>query len=277
MSSALAVLINGQDEERVSVLDRGLQYGDGLFTTLAVHEGTPLGLKAHLRRLVRDCRRLGLPPPPSCLPDEARQLAAGHRRAALKITLTRGQSASGYACPDELRPNRILTLLPWPVRPAHYAVEGVAVQFCRHRLAPQPALAGIKHLNRLDQVLARRELSTGIAEGLLLDQAGRVIEGTMSNVFLRRGSAWRTPDLGRCGVAGVVREQLLTHLEATRQAAEVGDVLPEEVETADEMFLCNSMIGVWPVRQLAGARFRDFSGSRLLAAWLAEEGAIAPG
>ena len=277
MARILTTLINGQERATIPVLDRGLQFGDGLFTTLAVHDGVALCLEAHLLRLEQGALVLGIPMSRPRLAAEVRSIVTGCQRAVLKIIISRGVSGRGYACPVACRPTRILSLLSWPKWQGRPSQEGVVVRFCDHRLSEHPVLAGIKHLNRLDQVLARREWSTKeVAEGLMLDQSGRIVEGTMSNVFLRHGRVWRTPALRHCGVAGIIRTAILQHLQDLRWPLEVGDVLPGEIAAADELFLCNSLIGIWPVRRLGTLQFQDFSAARILTTALMKKGMIAP-
>lgn len=250
----IAVLVNGLPVEHISVSDRGLLYGDGLFETLAVDAGRPLLWEAHLQRLRAGCACLGLPAPDGeVLADEATQLCAGQARAVLKIIVTRGPSARGYAPPPVATPTRILSRSPWPDHPAAHARHGVAVMWCATPLARNPRLAGIKHLNRLEQVLARAECPPAFAEGLMCDTDGQAIAGTMSNLFAVVGDTLVTPDLSQSGVAGVVRAQVLAAARARGLDCRERRLTPGEVEAADELFLTNSIIGLWPVNRL-GAR-----------------------
>ncbi|MEW6646916.1 MAG: aminodeoxychorismate lyase [Pseudomonadota bacterium] len=251
------MLIDGKDSDQIAADDRGLLYGDGLFETLAVRDGVPQLWPQHLARLQRDCARLGIVPPPlELLQTEALQLCAGHARAVLKIIITRGSGGRGYRLPEHAMPRRILSLHPWPDYPEQHATQGVRARLCTLRLGSNPRLAGIKHLNRLEQVLARAEWSDpDIAEGLLLDGAGQLVEGTMSNVFLVRDGCLLTPVLDECGVAGVMRAQIL---ELAARLGIPGVVAPlrlDDVATAEEMFFCNSLIGLWPVRQFEQQEF----------------------
>ena len=249
-----ASIINGVPADHISVADRGLHYGDGLFETLAVDAGTPLLWDAHLQRLLSGCERLRMPAPDvNVLADEAAQLCAGQTRAVLKIIVTRGPSARGYAPPRHAVPTRILNRSPWPDHPAAYARYGVAVDWCATPLARNPLLAGIKHLNRLEQVLARAEYAAPQAEGLMCDTERAVISGTMSNLFIVSGGTLVTPDLSQSGVAGVLRAQVLIVARARGLGCREAWLKPAEVEAAEELFLTNSIIGLWPVTRL-GAR-----------------------
>jgi 4-amino-4-deoxychorismate lyase len=246
-----AILVNGLPAEHISVTDRGLLYGDGLFETLAVDAGRPLLWDAHLQRLLAGCARLGLPKPDvDALADEATRVCAGQARAVLKIIITRGPSSRGYAPPPVATPTRILSRSPWPDYPAANARHGVAITWCATPLARNPRLAGIKHLNRLEQVLARAECLPPYAEGLMCDTDGQVIAGTMSNLFAVTGDTLATPDLSQSGVAGVMRAQVLAVARERGLDCRERRLTPAEVEAADELFLTNSVIGLWPVNRL---------------------------
>lgn len=167
--------------------------------------------------------------------------------------LTRGSGGRGYRAPDPASPRGMLYTTPWPEFPPDAAARGVAVRTCALRLAEQPVLAGIKHLNRLEQVLARREWDDpGIHEGLLLDTAGRVIEGISANLLLFRDGVMVTPALDRCGVAGVVRGLALEIAPRLGLRVEVRDVAATELPDFSSMALTNSLIGVWPIATLDG-------------------------
>ena len=245
-------LVNGAAADTVAVSDRGLQYGDGVFETLAVIDGAPQLWTRHVARLQEGCTRLGIAPVDATrLAAEAQQLCRNAERAVLKIIITRGSGGRGYRPDVSGLPTRILQRFPWPDYPQGCATEGVAVRLCRLRMGHNPLLAGIKHLNRLEQVLARGEWDDpDIHEGLMQDLQGRLIEGTMSNVCLVQGRRLLMPDLARCGVAGVIRALLLELADAQGIATAVRDIEVNELAAADEVFLCNSLIGIWPVARI---------------------------
>jgi 4-amino-4-deoxychorismate lyase len=245
--------VDGQSAESLSVKDRGLAYGDGLFATVGVRNGLPQLLERQLARLDLGCRRLALPCEQSLLRNELLAFAEQMGEGVLKLIITRGDGQRGYALPQPMQSRRILQAAPLPNYPAANAVQGVQLFPCVTRLAEQPLLAGIKHLNRLEQVLARAEWqSSDYAEGLMRDATGRVVEGVYSNLFIVRAGQLLTPALTRCGVAGVMRAELLAQA-ATRGIAVVErDISYAELLAADEVLLCNSLYGVWPVRALAG-------------------------
>jgi 4-amino-4-deoxychorismate lyase len=247
----MTTLINGKPGESISVLDRGFQYGDGIFETLAVANGEPLLWDGHMRRFFHGAARLGLKAPSEeLLRREAGQVCDGVGRGVLKIVLTRGVSGRGYAPDVEGVSTRTVGLLPWPDYPACYRTHGVSVQFCHTLITRHNILAGLKHLNRLEQILARMELKNDCAEGLMQDETGHVIEGTMTNLFVVSRGTLLTPDLNLSGVAGVMRELVLERAPALSIDCRVVGLKRENILEADEVFLTNSLIGVWPVRRI---------------------------
>lgn len=246
MSALASLLFRGT--QRLDALDpddRGLAYGDGLFETALVHDGLVVWWPAHLARLSDGAARLRIP-----LPDVAwltSQLAGfvarAPARAVLKLVLTRGVGGRGYAPPATVEPTLALSLHTAPAR----ATEPLALRWCDTRLALQPALAGIKHLNRLEQVLARAEWSDpAIHEGLMLDADGQLGCATAANVFALHEGRWLTPPVLRRGVAGVARAWVL----ANEPAAAEAELSRAQVESAEALFLCNAVRGILPVGRL---------------------------
>jgi len=266
-------LVNGVATSHVGVMDRGLMYGDGVFRTLRVAGGRPLCWSRHYRRLCSDCSRLGIAPPEASRLEGEIAVLVEEANCVLKIVITRGEGGRGYGA-RALTPTRILLRTPLPDHPPSYRREGVRLHLCKLRLAHQPRLAGVKHLNRLENVLARAEWSDPeVPEGLLLDEEGMVIEGTMSNLFLRRGDRLLTPDLSLCGVAGVQRERILEKAPRLGLKPEVGRFGLPELLAAEEVFVCNSIIGLWPVRALGQHPFTVGGLAAALDALLAEDDA----
>lgn len=249
-------LVNGQETSSLPVADRGLQYGDGLFETIALRHGEPLLWQRHLRRLAEGCERLGLhKPDDTLLRQEVDCIAGKEARAVAKIIITRGSAGRGYRLDVESQVTRIVQRSSWPAFPAN-AERGVCVRWCTTRLAQQPRLAGIKHLNRLEQVLARAEWQDDYAEGLMRDRDGLVIEGTKTNLFVVSADGTLvTPDLSQSGVAGVMRAEILERMPSLGLSCRVQAVNMDLVDTAQELFLTNSLIGVWPVTQLEARRY----------------------
>ncbi|UTH72695.1 aminodeoxychorismate lyase [Chromobacterium sp. IIBBL 290-4] len=248
----MAMLIDGTPGDSVSALDRGLAYGDGVFRTLRLRHGIPWMWRWQYARLRDDAARMRLPlPDEAALLDELLQLGREHASAVGKIVVTRGVGARGYSMVAATGSTRIVSVSPWAGYPAAYGEQGVNARWCELRLSAQPRLAGIKHLNRLENVLARSEWDDpAIQEGLLLDQDGWLVEGTMSNVYLLRGAQLLTPKLDCCGVNGAVRDWLtenvssfgLEFIESRLSAADLID--------AEAVFLSNSLMGIWPLARL---------------------------
>ncbi len=248
------IMIDGSPGDTIPVTDRAIQYGDGLFETIAVREGRLELWRSHMERLRAGCERLGFGmPEPQLLLREARRLIQGQRHAVLKIILSRGVGGRGYLAPQSPVPTRILALHPWPEWPRESRSTGVAIRVCSTPLGLNPLLAGIKHLNRLEQVMARAEWrDPAIAEGVMSDIEGNLIEGTRSNLFLVRDGVLLTPDLSRCGVAGIMRGAVLEAARRRGIRCVTGRLQRSHLEQAQELFLTNSLIGIWPVRRVEG-------------------------
>ena len=248
------VWIDGRRQDRVSVCDRGFRYGDGLFETLLIRGQRPCLWAAHLDRLQRGCRRLGIPmPPPDTLWREALAACRGVDAGVLRLQLTRGPGGRGYAPPEDPRPTRVFSLHPLPAGLEERRRDGVTVRLCRTPLGINPVLAGLKHCNRLEQVLARREWSDpAVYEGLMCDTEGWLVEGVTTNLFWRRGDVLLTPVIDRCGVAGVVRGWVMACLRAWGVPVEEVRERPQALPAADEVFLTNSVIGIVPVVRWQG-------------------------
>ncbi|MCX7096895.1 MAG: aminodeoxychorismate lyase [Methylococcales bacterium] len=251
------MLINGECKEHIEVSDRGFQYGDGLFETIAVINGQAIFFDRHLVRLKAGCQRLYIPfPGEGLLRFEAQKLLQNSNLAVLKLIITRGSGGRGYRQPEVIQPTRIVSLHPYPNYPDSYKEQGINARFCATRLGLNPALAGIKHLNRLEQVLARAEWTDpDIQEGIMLDTDGHVIEGTMSNLFYVKNNRLFTPALVQSGVAGIIRSMILAMSAGQGQPVTEHKVTQEVLLLADEVFVCNSIVGVWPVKSIASTSF----------------------
>ena len=252
-------------ERRVSAIppdDRALAYGDGLFETMRACRGELPWWDAHWSRLERGAVRLRLAmPSPAKVRSEAAQLLDG-RDGVLKLQLGRGSGGRGYAPPLAPEPSWILSRHPLP---SSHPAAGLTLRWCDTQLALQPALAGIKHCNRLEQVLARAEwqipgaIDGDADEGLMRSTDGDVVCATAANLFVLHGERWRTPPVDRCGVAGVCRQWLLDRFEVEQARLSVADV-----ETADAIVLTNAVRGILPVARLGSRRW---AAHRRVAGW----------
>jgi 4-amino-4-deoxychorismate lyase len=235
--------INGRAQTRIDHRDRGLQYGDGLFETMRVRRRAVRLLDYHLERLFEGCRRLRFAGPEAGpLRREIAARAALRADGVLKLIVTRGTGPRGYRPTGEERCTRVLSLhalarraSPGPVR----------VRVCETRLGANPALAGLKTLNRLESVLARSEWrDAGVWEGLMRDAEGNIVCGTMSNLFLRTGASLMTPVLDRCGVAGVMRRYVLERAGDLGLGVRQGRLTYDTIAEAEEVFMTNAVAGI---------------------------------
>lgn len=241
----------------LSVADRGLLYGDGLFETIALTKGDIVLWSFHIERLIEGCQRLGIEPPEeNQLFDEVKLVTQGVDQGVVKVIITRGCGGRGYRPPESAETTRIISLHPWPDYPPNWFTDGVTLRLCQMYLSSNVMLAGIKHLNRLEQVLARREWSaTEVFEGIMLDESNRVIEATQSNLFLVEKGALFTADLSRCGVAGTVRRLVIEVAKKLGIKVTVGDLSLHQLKQADALFLTNSVIGLLPVKRFENNRY----------------------
>ncbi len=246
-----AVLINGQAADAIPVSDRGLAYGDGVYRTFLIQAKTPLLWSQQYQKLSADCAKLALQlPPQSQLLAEIQQLCPDHGDYVGKVMVTRGLAGRGYQIPPQFECNRIVMLSPY-VAPQSRIQQGLNMFVCQLRLATQPSLAGIKHLNRLENVLARSEnTDPDIHEGLLLDMQDQVIECTSGNLFARYQDQLITPALSHCGVAGVMRDWLLDNAAQFGLQAKVGELHLAQLLLADELIMTNSVLGAIQIKQI---------------------------
>ncbi len=266
----LECLVDGEISTFVKTTNRGLNYADGLFETLCVFNGVPRGWQAHMDRLGAGCERLGIDmPPQAILLREVQTVSAGMAGVVVKIVLCRGGAARGYAPLADAACVRIVSAHGLPQDIDEKAVTGVRARICDLRLALQPALGGIKHLNRLEQVMASAENSDPGVEGILLDREEYVISAIAANIFLVLDGRLLTPRLDRCGVRGVVRGQLLAAFSARCEQRRIQlDLLRE----ADEVFTCNSVRGIVPVTAIDAQEFAIGPLTRELQGWLHKDG-----
>ena len=260
--------INGHPETTITCVDRGLQYGDGLFETIAVRPlilSTGSGYRiecwqAHWQRLAHGLKRLGfevdeavlqqdLLDDISALLTQSTHLSADKTASwVIKVIITRGAAGRGYQAPITPQINRIVQCLPWPLGREKLCQNGVSIRLCQHHWSSQPVLAGLKHLNRLDQVIARSEWRDDYHEGLMLNQQGHVQSGVMSNVFVQLDNQLYTPSNDTAGIDGIMAQQIkhmasLMHIPCSQQ-----HIIPlAMLHKAQGLFLTNSLNGICPV------------------------------
>jgi len=252
MNKQHTYLINGGTDDAVSALDRGLSYGDGVFRTFQVVDCVPVNWPIQYQKLVADCGAIGIVcPSAELLMADFQVLFTIDETAVAKVIITRGIGERGYAPPAVTTPTRIVLKSPMPVYAETNFSEGVSLYVCKTPVAHQPMLAGIKHLNRLENVLARAEsLDPVYVDGLMLDVDGHVIECTSANFFIRIGKRLITPDVTQAGVAGVTRQRIVDLAHYLQLTAEIGHIRLSDVMSADEVIICNSLYGAWQVRRI---------------------------
>jgi 4-amino-4-deoxychorismate lyase len=264
------ILVNGEVADQIPVNDRGFQYGDGLFETIEISEGRPLFLEQHLQRLRAGCSSLKIP----CfsdkeLTDDIHRVSHQAKNAVLKIIVTRGIGGRGYRQPMVLQATRVVSLHPFPDYPFSFAKQGVNARFCTTRLGLNPAIAGIKHLNRLEQVMARAEWDDPeVQEGIMLDITDNVIEGTMTNLMYVKNETVNTDTLQSAGVKGVMRELIKNLIDEHHLTLVEHSYRKETLLAAEEVFVCNSIIGIWPIKKIDGVNFPVGKLTRQLQEWL---------
>lgn len=269
--------VNGTLENQLSVHDRGLLYGQSVFETICVDQQLPLLLDAHMRRLQRGCKALHIECEEATVREEIKQACqtlSDVEKAVLRVTVSMGVGGRGYLNPEQTNSVRIISVHPFPRYEQDFRKEGITLGLSEVVLSSQPLLAGIKHGNRLEQVLARNQWQPEWQEALLLDAQQRVIEATHSNLFIRQGEVLLTPELNTAGVAGVMRETILESAQKLKIEANICSLSVHDVNSADEVFISNSLIGIWPVNYFQERHYSDFYMSQTLLNSLRDYGAI---
>ncbi|EMX8898213.1 TPA: aminodeoxychorismate lyase [Enterobacter bugandensis] len=250
-------LINGLEQETLPASDRAIQFGDGCFTTARILDGEVSLLDVHIRRLQKACEKLLIPFMQwDILEREMRRLASGNINGVLKVILSRGSGGRGYSGSACQHPTRILSVSAYPAHYARWREEGVTLTLSPVRLGRNPMLAGIKHLNRLEQVLIRTHLEqTDADEALVLDSEGFITECCAANLLWRKGREVFTPSLEQAGVNGIMRQFCLQQLaHAGFRVVEV-NAKEEALLSADEVVICNALMPVIPVRAYGQQRW----------------------
>jgi len=260
------ITVNGIIDAQVSPLDRGFTYGDGVFETCRMTKAIIPLWSFHKQRLLNSCGKLAIPVDINVIEAQLANIIlkvneSDKNNAIVKIILTRGPVGRGYSVSTLVTPTIVIGVFPATQHPEFYFSEGVNVRLCDLRLGCNTSLAGIKHLNRLEQVLARAEWNDKeIAEGILLDGNGNLIEAVFSNVFLVKNDELVTPDLSEAGVAGVMRRFIIERVAPKAGInITVRKCTLDDLVSSDEVFLCNSNYGIWPVKTFIAGQDYKFS------------------
>ncbi|MES2673603.1 MAG: aminodeoxychorismate lyase [Pseudomonadota bacterium] len=248
------IAVNGVIDQQVSPLDRGFTYGDGVFETCRMLNAKIPLWNLHVERLITSCKKLAIPVTRNLVQDFLTQLLSQIApenlvSAVIKIIVTRGQGGRGYGIPNAMQPTICIGVFPAGNYSECNYSQGVSVRICAQRLGCNSTLAGLKHLNRLENVLARAEWDDErFSEGLMFDISNNLIEATMSNIFIVNNGDLYTPDLNEAGVAGVMRRLIIDELAPQlKMFVNVKKISHADLISADEIFLCNSIFGIWPV------------------------------
>ncbi|WP_033576263.1 aminodeoxychorismate lyase [Dickeya chrysanthemi] len=251
--------IDGKAEQQLPVSDRSVQFGDGCFTTARVVEGQIVWLERHIQRLQQGAEKLLLPDVDwSLLCEEMQQAAAGRVEGVVKVIISRGNGGRGYSPAGCQQPVRIVMQAPYPSHYARWRQDGIQLALSPVPLAQNAWLAGIKHLNRLEQVLIRMHLErSGADEALVLDTSGALVECCAANLFWRKGKRVFTPDVALSGVDGVARRHIMALLQVSVFELHVVSASLDVLADADEVLVCNALMPVIPVNQAHTWRYRS--------------------
>lgn len=254
-------LINGIKSDSIAVRDRGFNYGDGLFTTIYIERGKPQLWDLHVQRLKDGCIRLHIPIPDIDSLYQQLQLLileSDLRKACGKIIISRGCGGRGYSIRGCDQPTTVVSLHPYPEYYEQWQSQGIEIGIAEQALGISPMLAGIKSLNRLEQVFLKSELDErGLKEAIVLDVNGSVVEGVTSNLFWRKGDDIFTPDLKLSGVYGVMRAFVCSTLAQENRSVQVVMSDVNAVKTADEVWITNALMGIVPVTGIDDVRYQD--------------------
>ena len=245
--SMLYCSINGQQVNSISVYDRGLSYGDGIFTTAKIIKGEVIMLNQHINRLHQGCDHLSIVGfDQNELRNEMSRIALHYDLAVMKVIITAGQGGRGYSRIGTNKPSVIISVHEFPVQYPILSSVGITLGVSNQKLGINPMLKGLKHLNRLEQVLIRNELDLSDYDDLLVSNINEhIVECSSANFFWFEGEKLFTPDVSSSGVQGLMRDKILSCFPSTSIVKEKREVL----EHASSMFICNSIIGIIPVKR----------------------------
>ncbi len=241
-------IINGKEQSNISIFNRNFQYGDGLFETCVVKNNQILFWEKHLSRLDIGCRKLKIKniEEEIWLKDIKKALSlTSKKNCVLKLILSRGNSQRGYSYPDDILQVRVVIVSEMK---NVQAKESFSLEYASSGYHSNPNLAGIKHCNRIEQILARSSLKRD--EAIMLDENQNIISVTQGNIYFIFGQSLVTPKLDRCGVIGSRRSLILELAESIELNVEQGNVSMNDAKKADEAFISNSIMGIQSVNSI---------------------------
>jgi len=247
------MIVNGQPQTQLNIADRALQYGDGCFTTIAVRRGRAELWTEHLSRLKLSCARLHID---FCawneLQEDVETLIREQTEVVLKIIISRGEGGRGYGVAGVGQPSYILSLHAMPQHYQQWQTQGIDLGLSPIKLARQPLLAGIKHLNRLEQVLIKYELEqSGYVDAVVCDTDNMMVETSAANLFWRQGPLWYTPELLNSGVEGLMRNLIIDIFKQHAVIIQTVAAKVSSLQQAEQVFICNSLMGVVPIKSFS--------------------------
>ncbi len=258
----IAAWLNGKEVDGLSLTDRGLHYGDGFFSTVAVLSGKALLWNFHLERVLSHAKRLNLKLDVSRLEQEVYAFLKTHveqqgesHRQVLKMVITREESGRGYHWGDNLGCNILLQLFEYPgyAQLEQLRVQGLKLTICETRLSHGSLTAGLKLLGRIEQVLGSGELDKKqFDEGLMLDAGDHVVEGCSSNLVMLKNGHLKSPNLDRCGIEGVMKAYIFKSCESLGYQFTSTDIKLGDLEQTDAIFMTNALWGLCPVQSIEG-------------------------
>ena len=256
-------LINGIAADYININDRSIHYGDGLFETILCNDNNLYYWQQHFQRLQTSAEQLKITCPPEqvFLDDITKLLTDNDSRSAcaIKIIVSRGKGERGYKFSKNTAVNRLVMLSSLDA--GHSSVLSRKLLqgelfICRQQVSINENLAGLKHLNRLENVMARNEWDAGYIDGLMLNANQHVIEGSMSNLFAITGDQLFTPDLKLSGVNGIMREMIINLAVKNYIKTTVTNLTIDEISTMDELFISNSLLGMKAVTKLGDSLYK---------------------
>jgi len=251
--------INGKLTNKINIKDRAVQYGDGVFETIAVKKNSLEFWNEHYKRLKKGCKVLKIKCPSKLLlKKEINKFLrkVKKKKFILKIIISRGEGGRGYNPPKNMKPTRIFGIYDWPNYSEKNYKKGIELGVCKTRISKQPVLSQIKHLNKLEQIIARSEWqSKKISESIMLDFDENVIEGTMSNIFGVKKNIFYTPILKNSGIEGVMKGVVIKLLKRKKKKFKEKKIQLKELLKFEEVFICNSIFGIWPVVKILRKKF----------------------
>ncbi|WED22677.1 aminodeoxychorismate lyase [Vibrio sp. JC009] len=251
------ILVNGKLSESISVRDRSFQYGDGCFTTMRTFDGRVQNWPLHIERMQACLELLAIPGPDwDTVSGWLEKAAFTDGYAGLKLHISRGEGGRGYSPAGVSQPTVTISAFLFPEHYYYWRDNGVELGVCERRLGLNPLLAGHKHNNRLEQVITKAEVDEkGLLDALVLDIQGHVVETTMANIFWKKGNTLYTPSTDMCGVAGVMRRLVIQAAPQLGLEVQIGDFTLDHLDSADEVFMTNSILGIAPVTKIQNRCF----------------------